>query len=167
MPICHLPSSVPVVVLVLAGGVALIAACARPALQYPRCESDADCRSEHTGRFVDQHCVFGTCQTCADDTHCGPGESCHEGRCGTRPVGTGSDVPALLQLGCREQRHPVRFEAGSVDLDERSKHVLDALRRCRVAEADVIPVISGVPLRSVTTVVVTHDAGNGGRSSGA
>jgi peptidoglycan-associated lipoprotein len=52
-----------------------------PGPEYPKCESDDQCKKNKDGSAVDEYCVFGQCQECAKDSHCGAGSTCNKGRC--------------------------------------------------------------------------------------
>jgi peptidoglycan-associated lipoprotein len=52
-----------------------------PGPEYPKCESDDHCKKNKDGAAVEEYCVFGQCQECAKDSHCGAGSTCNKGRC--------------------------------------------------------------------------------------
>lgn len=48
---------------------------------YPKCEKDDQCKKDKAGADVNEYCLFGECQQCAQDAHCASGERCNRGRC--------------------------------------------------------------------------------------
>jgi peptidoglycan-associated lipoprotein len=60
-------------------GVVVVTGCPGP--EYPKCESDDQCKKNKDGSAINEYCVFGQCQECAKDVHCGAGKSCNKGRC--------------------------------------------------------------------------------------
>jgi peptidoglycan-associated lipoprotein len=52
-----------------------------PGPEYPKCESDDHCKKSKDGSAIDEYCLFGQCQECAKDAHCGAGKQCMKGRC--------------------------------------------------------------------------------------
>ena len=56
-----------------------IGGCPGPA--YPKCESDDHCKKNQDGATIEEFCLFGQCQECAKDSHCGAGATCNQGRC--------------------------------------------------------------------------------------
>ncbi|MBM4282276.1 MAG: OmpA family protein [Deltaproteobacteria bacterium] len=56
-------------------------ATACPGPEYPKCESDDHCKKTKDGGAIDEYCLFGQCQECAKDAHCGAGRECVKGRC--------------------------------------------------------------------------------------
>ena len=69
------------VLLVVALGLSAFALAGCPGPEYPNCESDDHCKKDKGGKALNQHCLFGKCQECAKDTHCGVGSKCNAGRC--------------------------------------------------------------------------------------
>jgi peptidoglycan-associated lipoprotein len=68
---------------------ALVFAIAAPAVlvatgcpnDYPKCENDGQCKKNKDGKAINEYCLFGQCQQCAKDSHCGAGQKCSRGRC--------------------------------------------------------------------------------------
>jgi peptidoglycan-associated lipoprotein len=52
-----------------------------PGPEYPKCESDDHCKKSKDGADIHEYCLFGQCQECAKDAHCGAGRQCVKGRC--------------------------------------------------------------------------------------
>ncbi len=52
-----------------------------PGNDYPKCESDDQCKTNKDGKAVSEYCLFGQCQQCAKDAQCGVGQRCNKGRC--------------------------------------------------------------------------------------
>ncbi len=54
-----------------------------PGPEYPKCESDDQCKTNKDGKTINEYCLFGQCQQCAKDSQCGDGKRCNKGRCET------------------------------------------------------------------------------------
>lgn len=52
-----------------------------PGPEYPKCESDDQCKTNKDGKAINEYCLFGQCQQCAKDAQCGVGQRCNKGRC--------------------------------------------------------------------------------------
>ena len=74
-------SSVRVLVVTVAALFTSIIATGCPGPEYPKCESDDHCKKSKDGSAIDEYCLFGQCQECAKDAHCGAGKKCMKGRC--------------------------------------------------------------------------------------
>lgn len=48
---------------------------------YPKCANDGECKKNKDGKAINEYCLFGQCQQCAKDSHCGAGQRCNRGRC--------------------------------------------------------------------------------------
>jgi peptidoglycan-associated lipoprotein len=57
------------------------AAAGCPGPEYPKCEKDDQCKKDKNGKAINEYCLFGQCQQCAKDSHCGAGQKCNRGRC--------------------------------------------------------------------------------------
>lgn len=75
----HVLRSLALVLAVAAPAVVVTAGCPGP--EYPKCEKDDQCKKDKSGKAINEYCLFGQCQECAKDTHCGAGERCNRGRC--------------------------------------------------------------------------------------
>jgi peptidoglycan-associated lipoprotein len=60
---------------------AALVAAGCPGPEYPKCESDDHCKKSKDGAAVNEYCLFGQCQECAKDVHCGADRQCVQGRC--------------------------------------------------------------------------------------
>ena len=67
--------------LVAALVVGAVAAAGCPGPDFPKCEKDDQCKKDAKGAAVNMYCLFGQCQECAKDSHCGAGQKCNRGRC--------------------------------------------------------------------------------------
>jgi len=65
--------------------IAMVLSACPPAVKYPQCATDADCKKDAKGAAIDEYCVNKQCQECRDDSHCDAGEMCSNGRCETKP----------------------------------------------------------------------------------
>jgi peptidoglycan-associated lipoprotein len=74
-------SSVRVLVVTVATLFVAVVATGCPGPEYPKCESDDHCKKSKDGQAIDEYCLFGQCQECAKDSHCGAGKQCMKGRC--------------------------------------------------------------------------------------
>lgn len=69
------------VALVVAATATALLAAGCPGPEYPKCESDDQCKSNKDGKSINEYCLFGQCQQCAKDSQCGDGMKCNKGRC--------------------------------------------------------------------------------------
>jgi peptidoglycan-associated lipoprotein len=69
-----------IVVLMVALPFAVVAS-GCPGPEYPKCEKDDHCKKDKAGKAINEYCLFGQCQQCAKDAHCGAGQKCNRGRC--------------------------------------------------------------------------------------
>ncbi len=67
--------------LVVVAAVAGLTLTGCPGPEYPKCESDDQCKKSGDGKAINEYCLFGQCQQCAKDTQCGAGQKCNKGRC--------------------------------------------------------------------------------------
>jgi len=61
--------------------VSVVVAAGCPGPEYPKCESDEQCKKNKDGAAVEEYCLLGQCQECAKDSNCDAGERCNRGRC--------------------------------------------------------------------------------------
>lgn len=75
--------------LVVAATLTAMLAAGCPGPEYPKCESDDQCKSNKDGKKINEYCLFGQCQECAKDTQCSAGMKCNKGRCEKTCTGDG------------------------------------------------------------------------------
>ena len=106
----------PALLSALVAGVMLSTACPGP--DWPKCENDDHCKSDKEGNTSgkDLMCVFGQCQECAKDKHCGAGEVCRSYRCVPKPEcdsDTDCDGNKVCQAGKCKIECTTNAECGS------------------------------------------------------
>ena len=67
--------------LVVASTLVGLAVAGCPGPEYPKCESDDQCKKTQDGKDTNEYCLFGQCQQCAKDAQCGVDQKCNNGRC--------------------------------------------------------------------------------------
>lgn len=68
-------------VIALVTGMLMLYGCPS-SIQYPKCETDDDCKANAAGEAIAEYCVNQQCQQCREDSHCVDGQVCKDGRCG-------------------------------------------------------------------------------------
>ena len=115
--------------------VALASACPGPA--YPKCTSDEHCtRAKNGGKSADEHCLFGQCQECAQDSHCDAPATCSRGRCEAPPAAAAAPQTPAAVAATTPAAAPcpasatVRFDFNAAELRDDSRASLDAIAAC-------------------------------------